>query len=117
MIMSRLTKELTTNSNYEIQLIQKGFTYVTNTPYYEQIIHKLGHLEDLEDKLGCPLEVVFKALKEGIYKKDENIIFEATLRIYNGEAYLCQPYDDRLLHKVLLKDYGKTWWLKGDKSE
>ena len=72
---------------------------------------------ELTNELGCPLEVVFKALKYGIYKKDENIIFEATLRIYNGEAYLCQPYDDQLLHKVLLKNHKKTWCLKEDMSE
>jgi len=79
-------------------------------------IEKLGKLEDLEEELGCPLEVVFKALKDGIYKKDEDILFEATLRIHNNEIYLCQPYDDKLLHKVLVKDYQKTWWLKGEKE-
>ena len=82
----------------------------------QDLLTKANTYDNLSNELGCPLDVVFKALKEGIYKKDENIIFEATLRIYKGEAYLCQPYDDRLLHKVLLKDYGKTWWLKGDKQ-
>lgn len=107
MIMSRLT-----NKNIVISGARCGYKDLFNKVY-----NKLGKLEDLEDELGCPLEVVFKAFKEGVYKKDENIIFEATLRIYNGEAYLCQPYDDRLLHKVLLKDYGKTWWLKGERNE
>lgn len=50
--MSRLTKKLTTNSNYEIQLLQRGLTYVTNTPYNEQIIHKLGKLEDILEEYG-----------------------------------------------------------------
>ena len=28
------------------------------------VIHKLGRLEDLEEELGCPLEVVFEAIKK-----------------------------------------------------
>jgi hypothetical protein len=34
-----------------------------------EITCKLGHLEDLEEELGIPLEVLFKALKEGIWTK------------------------------------------------
>lgn len=106
--MNRLTKK--ENNIYTFTHTNEDKQFVV----YD-LCKKLGNLEDLEDELGCPLDVVFKALKDGVYKKDESIIFEATLRIYNGEAYLCQPYDDRLLHKVLLKDYKKTWWLTEDK--
>lgn len=135
--MSRLTKELTTNSNYEIQLIQKGFTYVANTPYYEQIIFKLGQLEDLEDKLGCSLEVVFKALKEGIivpkdqFDLDEenereyafsnyihsNMIIEEEIGLYyfsaSEEFYLGLKTKDGF-YDYPLKDHGKTWFLPSD---
>ena len=35
------------------------------------IYDKLGKLEDLEDALGCPIDVLFKALKQGVYELDE----------------------------------------------
>ena len=88
-----------------------------NCSSYIKVLEKLGNLEDLEEELGIDLVTLFKALKNGIYKKDEDLYFEATLRIYNGEYYLCQPYDDKLLHKVYLKDYGKSWALTREELE
>lgn len=37
---------------------------------HSEVCEKLSNLEDLEDELGCPLGVVFKALKYGIYCLD-----------------------------------------------
>ena len=81
--------------------------------------HKLADLEDLEEKLGCPLEVVFKALKNGIYRysptyepnfRKEDVLF---LGNENGRYYVnwlgCW-YE-------YLDNYKKTWWLREDKSE
>lgn len=39
-----------------------GFTRLKN-----EAIDKLGRLEDKEDRLGCPLETVLKALEDGVY--------------------------------------------------
>ena len=52
--MSRLTMKL-----------DEGF-YVSNAPCTDDLKNKLGKLEDLEDDLGCPLDVVFKAIKNGL---------------------------------------------------
>ena len=80
---------------------------------------KLGKLEDLEEKLGCPLEVVVKALKIGIYTNlknwnREDLTKYFCLNLYNLETewYLGNP-----IIFVNLKDYKKTWWLREDKSE
>ena len=43
--------------------------------YLEKVYNKLGKLEDLEEQLGCPLEVVFKVLKQN--------------KIYVANAYCC----------------------------
>ena len=94
--------------------------YVIKNLNYDNTIavnQKLGQLEDIEEELGIDLITLFKAIKNGIYKKDEDLCFEATLRMHNGEYYLCQPYDDRLLHVVYLKDYGKTWALAKEELE
>lgn len=77
----------------------------------------LAKYRNIEKELGCPLEVVFQALKNGVYKIDDNLCYEVVLRIHNDEIYLCQPYDDKLLHKVYIKDYKKTWWLKANRSK
>ena len=81
--------------------------------------NKLGKLEDLEEQLGCPLDVVFKALKIGIYthlknRNREDLTKYFCLNLYNldTELYLGNP-----IIFVNLKDYKKTWWLKEDKSE
>ena len=56
--------------------------YIKNDDLFEHdIIQKLGKLEDLEEQLGCPLEVMFKALDEGI--------------IINEEGYVNSAYDNK----------------------
>ena len=80
---------------------------------------KLGKLEDLEEQLGCPLDVVVKALKIGIYTNlknwnREDLTKYFCLNLYNLETewYLGNP-----IILVNLKDYKNTWFLKDDKSE
>lgn len=43
--------------------------YCTEDVNEWEITCKLGHLEDLEEELGISLEVLFKALKEGVWTK------------------------------------------------
>lgn len=77
-----------------------------------KIITKLGQLEDIEDELGIDLITLFKALKNGIYKKGEdNICFDTKLRFMKNEFYLAQPFDENYQYIVKTKDYGKTWAL------
>ncbi len=84
------------------------------------IIVKLGKLEDLEDELGCPLEVVFEALKQGIYSTqyrnceqeiDDVKLVEPSLVVIDNE--FCFDCGDGGYYNVALKDYQKTWWLRG----
>ena len=112
--MSRLT---TVNWNGEIEVtIDNEF----------RILRKLSKLEDIEDELGCPLDVVFKALK------DKEIIFKHIVGLENPkitletpkvvglgfsgkyfDLWLCDsPYGDEFC--VNTNDYKKTWWLKED---
>ena len=131
--MNRLTKKM---------MIQDGYRLVQNDACYElYAINKLGKLEDLEDELGCPLEVVFKALNEGIIINEEGFVNSAydnktfnkendsyydDLTLYNtGVGYYFEdtssPYGDPECGDigcwVDLKDYQKTWWLKGEKDD
>ena len=104
-------------------------------------LSELKRLKDLEKELGCPLEVVFKAIYKGIKTKKHYEIcsgqeFEKYIKV--AEPHLtftsveldwldenkyfqdyanqwCFHFDgwERL---VKLSDYQKTWWLKGEKE-
>lgn len=103
-------------------------------------IEKLSKLEDLEQELGIPLEVLFKALKDGIIPKQhfeddelidnkENKVYKISLVVYKLqntiEYYLSNiryQYGDANCGidsgcSVELKDYGKTWALTREELE
>lgn len=101
------------------------------------VIHKLGRLEDLEEELGCPLPLIFDAIKKGIVVKSyedeygditlwnsrKEIELDTTvskldfeepeLLFFDSWVFSCSSGCYRGC--VRLKDYQKTWWLKGDK--
>ena len=86
---------------------------------------KLGKLEDIEEELGIPLEVLFKALKEGIYclrkEEERNYIYfyeNIKLLIYDGN-WMLRVYDEDYDEPFVryLKDYRKTWSLTKEELE
>ena len=89
-----------------------------NKNYFNQIHDKLSKLEDLEDELGIPLEVLFKALKDGIWtngyeKRDGRKIW---LRNYDGKVIL--EVSNRFCFDVYYpKDYGVAWALTKEELE
>ena len=116
--MSRLTKKL-----------DEGF-YISNAPCTDDLKNKLGQIEDIEDELGCPLDVVFKALKDKeivvkhTYGLNEPVEKLKTHKIsglqFNKTDFVFWLYEDivtDLEFDVNVKDYKKTWWLKEDLSE
>ena len=101
---------------------------ITNHDYEEywldarkepRAIKKLGILEDIEEELGITLEVLFKALKEGIYydhkhRNPESISFRFCCNdlIVEYTCFGCTDYD-----YLEIKDYGKTWALTKEELE
>jgi len=71
----------------------------------ESAVEKLGKLEDFEDKFDFPLEILLKALTEGIYDKRRYYI-GSCISLSNGNIGLYIGDLDRLF---LFKDYGETW--------
>ena len=84
---------------------------------------KLGKLEDLEDELGISLEVLFKALKDGAYKKINNQIWKCyDLDIHyniSEQKYILNAYSIENIETfeasyettIYIEDYGKNWSL------
>ena len=105
--MERLTEKV--NGEY----IHKVHKHTINDCW-----NKLGKLEDIETELGIPLEVLFKALKEGIWtsgyeKRDGRKIW---LRNYDGKVIL--EVSNRFCFDVYYpKDYGVTWALTREELE
>ena len=90
-------------------------------------MNKLSKLEDIEEELGCTLEVVFKALKNGqvIFKhivglENPKINLKAhkiSGLLFDGKNYGLWLYDNGYGDDefyVCTKDYKNTWWLKED---
>ena len=84
----------------------------------QNAINKLGRLEDIEEELGCPLVVVFKALKDGIVDIENHEHRHIHLRD-NGTSNCPKGWIFHTFHftyEFSLSDYQKTWWLKGEKD-
>ena len=96
------------------------------------VLTKLKHYEDIEEELGCPLEVVFKvfkALKDGqvivkhiVGLKNPKTFLEAhkiAELLFDGKNYGLWIYDNGYgdQFRVYTKDYGKTWALTKEELE
>lgn len=98
-----------------------------------ELVQELGRLEDLEDELGCPLDVVFRAIENGIIimgstdKYGDSTIWVDTIpvtvtiegkhtfeepRLIKYEEWCFSCKNGSYRGCVVLKDYKKTWWLK-----
>lgn len=143
--MSRLTHKDFDNNYYcyktRDDFIDGYFTRENKEWFYGNVVDKLGKLEDIEEELGCPLEVVFEALSKGIEYEikittflvvDETIptkrlakrknIREIKLQKDIDKFVFLVPYDISRCgilqsDRIYLKDYQKTWWLKGERNE
>ena len=123
--MSRLTMKLdepikTKYLNYEYNripdydIVRGNFGRISD----DMIFNKLGRLEDLEDELDCPLDVVFNALKQGCYIQDEGYFECPDIYFHSLEMEFVIGWANKdNMGYELLKDYKKTWFLKGDLSE
>lgn len=114
--MSRLTE------NDIIDILAISIVDLQGSELLTKIIEMATDLleyKKVEEQLGCPLEVVFKALTNGVYVKDfpneSNTLkmFGLNLTNIENEWYMITKF----YANVKVKDYKKTWWLKADKSE
>ena len=103
-----------------------GNTNISTSNKYSQITQKLGKLEDIEEELGIPLEVLFKALKDGIYVEfvsDEirkcEVRFRKGFNTFVFEAVSLEKEKDgnRYEDVIVAKDYGFNWALTKEELE
>ena len=108
--MSRLTKK------------RKDGLYDNSYGVCDEEACKLGQLEDIEEELGIDLITLFKAMKQGIYYKEEVwgkmfSGFSSIIYLSLKDKCLMEECDDGSIHDSIyyhnyyFKDYGKTWAL------
>lgn len=102
--MERLTKIKEINA--------LGYTEEEKT----QIIIKLSKLEDLEENVGCPLEVKCQ-MHVGSIIVDSNGNNYSIITMFEKYFYASkEPYNGNIV-LFYYKDHNKTWWLNADRSE
>jgi hypothetical protein len=81
----------------------------------QMVIDKLGKLEDLEEQIGCPLDVFFKLVKQ--VKINFNGTMTGYFVFYNLLHKRFEIRNEETMDLFPLTDYKKKFWLKEDKSE
>ena len=114
--MNRLTKK---KEKYNL-MVGDRYEPISTT---REINNKLGKLEDLEEQVGCPLEVREKALQQDeifyVERNQTKMIRVVAMNcgyVNNGECVL-NCLANGIWFCLPVKDYKITWWLKKDKSE
>lgn len=95
-----------------------------------EIMQEYTKYKNIEEELGCPLDVLFRAIKNGIYFVNENNELEYideelsfNQKTYNNKfvfsnyGYYCKNIEEAKCDEIYLEDYKKTWWLEKNKSE
>lgn len=85
-------------------------------------LKRLESLDQLQEELGCPFEVVFKAFKNGIYvydytaNKEKLTLVEVLFIDGRGIYFDLSGYFPEWINSQKLSDYKKTWWLDESKE-
>lgn len=113
-VMKRLTKK---SNNEKSKYVYDNYIWLTEP--LNSIVGKLGQLEDIEEKLGIELNVLFKALKQQkVWTKYDNEIDVCDYCEYMLLEDFIYFYWDNGKHLAFeLKDYGKTWALTKEELE
>jgi hypothetical protein len=112
---------------YDIKINEYDYKNYSTGTSIGACLDKLGKLEDLEEQLGCPLEVAVKALFNGVYESYIDYGDNNSIKIRHREVRGIGEYGLIVINLLcsyaecdetfIYKDYKKTWWLKEDKSE
>lgn len=135
--MSRITRRCV-EKPYATRLYGAIGKPCNDIDYLEKVYNKLGKLEDLEEQLGCPLDVFlglathkiteiyieyddFSGIYASPYCFDEDVVVAYVAGIYDNNEIdgLCNPEwkIETNMGTFPLSDYKKHLWLRKDKSE
>lgn len=118
--MKRLT---TKNKQFNDYSVAENLRHLDVRDYLYSINQKMGKYEDLEEQIGCPLEVRCKIYQgvevfvESVYwdsldEEDKTSLTKQTVSSINSNGF--STFSGK---QCYWKNHKKTWWLKEDKSE
>jgi hypothetical protein len=88
---------------------------------YHEVCDELLSYKQLEEQIGCPLDVVVKLAKQDeLYCQFFNELQHhkrIKVDLKNGLVWYCKQVGGHYACRQPLSNYGKTFWLKEDKSE
>lgn len=88
---------------------------------FHEVIDELLEYKQLEKQLGCPFEVVFKLQGQNkLYYQFYDELQEWTsikIDLRNKAVWYCKQVGGHYACSQPLSNYGKTFWLRKDKSE
>lgn len=120
---TRFMEEFKTVKNYVLKAQENEQVLNKALKLNNEWAEELDYYKDLEEQIGCPLNVLFKALRDGLYDEYGNL-YKGDEFYLNYNWLLSKPNDKYLSFNVIntyfefkLTDYKKTWWLRKDKSE
>ena len=119
--MKRLT-------DFELEQIDNQLINDKTNTQIRKLVDEVKEYRQLKEQIGCPIEVLFRALKEGVYTEINIYGKDVGNGLKYFEAIYISTDGIELLHNSMfkgiesigsrqLKDYKKTWWLKADRSE
>ena len=85
-----------------------------------ELTNRLGKLEDLEEEIGCPLEVRCNLdLNDIIFDQFGTTYIVRSIGKKDFVAYDTKKLENNVFYRQLFlwKEYKVTWWLKEDRSE
>ena len=105
--MNRLTKKI------EKDFYCTSHYIITNN----DVIYKLGKLEDAEEELGVELTTLFKALRDGVFINEDGIIYKDYIKSieYCSECWFFITKEEEI--EIFFEDYGVTWALTFEELE
>ena len=110
--MSRLTKE---------QLEEISKIGMPSEELFHEVIDELLGYKDLEEQLGCPLEVILKLVDQNelYYQFYDELQHWTSVKVdlRKKVVWYCKQVGGHYACSQPLSNYGKTFWLKKDKSE
>lgn len=124
--MRRITKK--------IDLQEFGSTYIVSSAFINEIPNifldkdyvgeapnKLGKIEDLEEKYGCSFEILDKLIDQNqlYYQFFDELQHWTSIKIdlRKKVVWYCKQVGGHYACSQPLSNYGKTFWLRKDKSE
>ena len=114
--LTKLDKDITKVKGTYMPYNERPIVTLSSATYVQCLLNKLGRLEDLEEEIGCPLDVYIKLITKKVMTIYDN----------SGEMCMVSNIDGNIInifkkfkgnYTLKVNRYKEDWFLREDKSE